>query len=162
MKNLIYFIAFAFVISCSSDDDAAPELALTDLTARGSVAEQTVAQAKKTIYGKWDIANSGRSYSSAKSNACAFDFIEFTDYAYVMALIVDGYSVVAFGTYDMNEDASGNVSSVDLNFNLGTLEVTIATLTNIVVVANGDNLYATFSVELNIPDEADFDACNAL
>jgi len=34
-----------------------------------------------------------------------------------MALIVDGYSVVAFGTYDMNEDASGNVSSVDLNFN---------------------------------------------
>ncbi len=162
MKNLIYFIAFAFVISCSSDDDAAPELALTDLTARGSVAEQTVAQAKKTIYGKWDIANSGRSYSSAKSNACAFDFIEFTDYAYVMALIVDGYSVVAFGTYDMNEDASGNVSSVDLNFNLGTLEVTIATLTNIVVVANGDNLSATFSVELNIPDEADFDACNAL
>ena len=172
MKNLIYFIAFAFVISCSSDDDAAPELALTDLTARGSVAEQTVAQAKKTIYGKWDIANSGygkwdiansgRSYSSAKSNACAFDFIEFTDYAYVMALIVDGYRVVAFGTYDMNEDTSGNVSSVDLNFNLGTLEVTIATLTNIVVVANGDNLSATFSVELNIPDEADFDACNAL
>ena len=99
MKNLIYFIAFAFVISCSSDDDAAPELALTDLTARGSVAEQTVAQAKKTIYGKWDIANSGKSYSSAKSNACAFDFIEFTDDAYVMALIVDGYSVVAFGTY---------------------------------------------------------------
>ena len=52
--------------------------------------------------------------------------------------------------------------SFDLNFNLGTLEVTIATLTNIVVVANGDNLSATFSVELNIPDEADFDACNVL
>jgi len=79
-----------------------------------------------------------------------------------MALIVDGDRKVTFGTYDMNEDASGNVSSVDLNFNLGTSEVTIATLTNIVVVAIGDNLYATFSVELNIPDEADFDACNAL
>ena len=79
-----------------------------------------------------------------------------------MALIVDGDRKVTFGTYDMNEDASGNVTSVDLNFNLGTSEVTIATLTNIVVVAIGDNLYATFSVELNIPDEADFDACNAL
>ena len=39
MKNLIYFIAFAFVISFSSDEDAAPELALTDLTATFSVAE---------------------------------------------------------------------------------------------------------------------------
>jgi len=57
-----------------------------------------------------------------------------------MALIVDGDREVAFGTYDMNEDASGNVTSVDLNFNIGTTEVTIATLTNIVVVANGDNL----------------------
>tara|TARA_B110000971_G_scaffold58162_1_gene59318 strand:- start:276 stop:395 length:120 start_codon:yes stop_codon:yes gene_type:complete len=39
MKNLLYFNAFSFVISCSSDDDAAPELALTDLIASGSVAE---------------------------------------------------------------------------------------------------------------------------
>ena len=169
MNKLFYSVAIIFVIACSSDNEGldphliAPELAITELIAIGSVAEQTIAQAKKTIYGKWDIVNSGRSYSNTtKSNACAFDFIEFTDDAYLMALIVDGDRKVTFGTYDMNEDASGNVTSVDLNFNLGTTEVTIATLTNIVVVANGDNLSATFSIELNIPDEADFDACNAL
>ena len=126
MNKLFHSVAIIFFIACSSDNEGldphliAPELAITELTATGSVAEQTVAQAKKTIYGKWDIVNSSRSYSTTKSNACAFDFIEFTDDAYLMALIVDGDREVAFGTYDMNEDASGNVTSVDLNFNLGT------------------------------------------
>jgi len=62
----------------------------------------------------------------------------------------------------LNEDAAGNVSSVELKFNLGASDITIATLTNIVVVESNDDLSATFDVVLSIPEEADFDASNTL
>jgi len=62
----------------------------------------------------------------------------------------------------LNEDTAGNVSSVELKFNLGASDITIATLTNIVVVESNDDLSATFDVVLSIPEEADFDACNTL
>ena len=62
----------------------------------------------------------------------------------------------------MNEDTAGNVSSVELKFNLGASDITIATLTNIVVVESNDDLSAVLDVVLSIPEEADFDACNTL
>ena len=79
-----------------------------------------------------------------------------------MALVIDNETVTAFGDYVLNEDTSGNVSSVDLFFNLGTSEIKIATLTDIVVVEEGNNLSATFNIELSIPEESDFDVCNSI
>ena len=46
-----------------------------------------------------------------------------------MALVIDNEKVTAFGDYVLNEDASGNVSSVDLFFNLGCKIRTIWLLT---------------------------------
>jgi hypothetical protein len=49
MNKLFYSVAIIFVIACSSDNEGldphliAPELAITELSATGSVAEQTVA-----------------------------------------------------------------------------------------------------------------------
>jgi hypothetical protein len=79
-----------------------------------------------------------------------------------MSLLVDGETISIFGAYVLNEDAAGNVSSVELKFNLGNSDLTIATLTNIVVVETDDDLSATFDVVLSIPEEADFEACNTL
>ena len=154
-------------VACGNDDDSvidvvAAEAAITALAATGTVAQQTPAEANKTIYGKWDLSNSSKSIAASKSNACAFDYIEFNDEDYIMSLVIEGETITAFGAYVLNEDAAGNVSSVELKFNLGASDITIATLTNIVVVEIDDDLSATFDVVLSIPEEADFDACNTL
>lgn len=170
MKKVLYFTALMLFIACGSDDDSAAdevvivveEGAITALAATGTVAQQTPAEAKKTIYGKWDLSNSSKSFAASKSNACAFDYLEFNDEDYIMSLLVDGETISVFGAYVLNEDAAGNVSSVELKFNLGTSDLTIATLTNIVVVETDDDLSATFDVVLSIPEEADFEACNTI
>ena len=168
MKKIFYLFILVTFFACSSDDPISEavietvENVITDLAATGSVSQQTPVEAKKTIYGKWNFPNSGKTSTLSKSRSCAFDFIEFTDESYIMALILEGEKITAFGSYVMNEDSSGNVSSVSLNFNLGTSEITIATLTNIVVVQNGENLSATFTVDLSIPDDASFAACNSI
>ena len=167
MKKLLYLAAIMLFVACGNDDDSVIDAVadvgtITALAATGTVAQQTPAEAKKTIYGKWDLSNSSKSIAASKSNACAFDYIEFNDEDYIMSLVIDDETITVFGAYVLNEDAAGNVSSVELKFNLGASDITIATLTNIVVVESGDDLSATFNVELSIPEEADFDACNSL
>ena len=167
MKKLLFFAAITLFVACGNDDvtvieAVVEEAAITALAATGSVAQQTPAEAKKTIYGKWDLSNSSKSIAASKSNACAFDYIEFNDEDYIMSLLVDGETITTFGAYVLNEDAAGNVSSVELKFNLGASDITIATLTNIVVVESEDDLSATFDVVLSIPAEAEFEACNTL
>ena len=164
MKKLLYLSAIMLFVACGNDDDSTTDVSsITALAATGNVAQQTPAEAKKTIYGKWDLSNSSKSIDASKSNACAFNYIEFNDEDYIMSLVDEGdETVTAFGPYVLNEDAAGNVSSVELKFNLGASDITIATLTNIVVVESDDDLSATFDVVLSIPEEADFDACNTL
>ena len=167
MKKFLFFAAITLFVACGNDDDTVieavvEEAAITALAAIGSVAQQTPAEAKKTIYGKWDLSNSSKSIAASKSNACAFDYIEFNDEDYIMSLTVNRKTITTFGSYVLNEDAAGNVSSVELKFNLGASDITIATLTNIVVVESEDDLSATFDVVLSIPAEAEFEACNTL
>ena len=167
MKKILYFTAIMLFVACGNDDDpitdvVVAESTITALSATGTVAQQTPAEAKKTIYGKWNLSNSSKSIAASKSNACAFDYIEFNDEDYIMSLVIEDETITAFGAYVLNEDAAGNVSSVELKFNLGASDITIATLTNIVVVESNDDLSATFDVVLSIPEEADFDACNTL
>ena len=168
MKKILYFTAIMLFVACGNDDDpittdvVVAESTITALSATGTVAQQTPAEAKKTIYGKWNLSNSSKSIAASKSNACAFDYIEFNDEDYIMSLVIEDETITAFGAYVLNEDAAGNVSSVELKFNLGASDITIATLTNIVVVESEDDLSATFDVVLSIPAEAEFEACNTL
>ena len=122
------------------------------LDATGSVADMSTAQAKKTIYGKWDIGGASSSKSSTR-NGCSFQYIEFTENKYFMA-INDAYSETktVFGPYAMKENTEGKVISVDLMFDAGDSDITIAVLTNIVVIKdNDDELSATFDVVLTLP-----------
>ena len=165
-----------------------PEIDFTDLNASGDLSEQTSEQAKKTIYGKWDFGNSSKSSGFGEKNnqainsifgkryvrnnsksselgknlTCAFNFIEFNDDTYLMAIESDGYSEYLSGDYVINENSDSKVTSVDLKFNLGLEEITIATLTDIIVVETGSKLDATFKISLNIPEDADFASCNSL
>ncbi len=55
--------------------------ALTNIFASEDVSKQSAEQAKKTIFGKWNLGNSNssnRSYSAQRSE-CIFNYIEFTD-----------------------------------------------------------------------------------
>ena len=165
-----------------------PEIDFTDLNASGDLSEQTSEQAKKTIYGKWDFGNSSKSSGFGEKNnqatnsifgkryvrnnsksselgknlTCAFNFIEFNDDTYLMAIESDSYSEYLSGDYVINENSDSKVTSVDLKFNLGLEEITIATLTDIIVVETGSKLDATFKISLNIPEDADFASCNSL
>jgi hypothetical protein len=165
-----------------------PEIDFTDLNASGDLSEQTSEQAKKTIYGKWDFGNSSKSSGLGEKNnqatnsifgkrhvrnnsksselgknlTCAFNFIEFNDDTYLMAIESDGYSEYLPGDYVINENSDSKVTSVDLKFNLGLEEITIATLTDIIVVETDSKLDATFEISLNIPEDADFATCNSL
>ena len=165
-----------------------PKIDFTDLNASGDLSEQTSEQAKKTIYGKWDFGNSSKSSGFGEKNnqainsifgkryvrnnsksselgknlTCAFNFIEFNDDTYLMAIESDGYSEYLSGDYVINENSDSKVTSVDLKFNLGLEEITIASLTDIIVVETGSKLDATFKISLNIPEDADFASCNSL
>lgn len=165
-----------------------PKIDFTDLNASGDLSEQTSEQAKKTIYGKWDFGNSSKSSGFGEKNnqatnsifgkryvrnnsksselgknlTCAFNFIEFNDDTYLMAIESDSYSEYLSGDYVINENSDSKVTSVDLKFNLGLEEITIASLTDIIVVETGSKLDATFKISLNIPEDADFASCNSL
>ena len=183
MKKTLFIFLSLIIFSCGKDDELA-----FDLNASGDLSEQTIEQAKKTIYGKWDFGNSSKSSGLGKKNSqvtnsifgkryarnnskssgqgknlsCAFDFIEFNDNTYIMAIISDDRTEYLSGDYVINENSDKKVTSVDLKLKLSLEEITIATLTDIIVVKTGSNLDATFNISLNFPDDADFASCNSL
>jgi hypothetical protein len=182
MKKILFIFLSLIVFSCGKDE------LVFDLNASGDLSEQTIEQAKKTIYGKWDFGNSSKASRSGKKNSpvtnsifgkryvrnnskssgqgknlsCAFNFIEFNDNTYIMAIISDGRTEYLSGDYVINENSDKKVTSVDLKLKLGLEEITIATLTDIIVVKTGSNLDATWNISLNFPDDADFASCNSL
>ena len=79
-----------------------------------------------------------------------------------MAIISDDRTEYLSGDYVINENSDKKVTSVDLKLKLSLEEITIATLTDIIVVKTGSNLDATFNISLNFPDDADFASCNSL
>lgn len=121
---------------------------VVNLGATGTVAEQTPEQAQQTIYGKWDIGS-----SSAKGANCTFDFFEFSDENYILSINTPDGKAQVFGTYAINETASGTVENVTLLWNDAGTERVIATLTNIVVEEETDStLTATFDITLQLPE----------
>ena len=126
------------------------------IDATGTVSDQTAAQAKQTIYGRWNVSG-----ATAKSYACVFKFIEFTETNYLMSIkTAGGYDGTVFGKYVLQEDANGKVTSVDLLFDTGATDVTVAILTNIVVTDTGGGSFsATFDVVLTLP--SDYAECDS-
>ena len=124
------------------------------LDAVGTVASQSAAQARQTIYGKWDIGAASSKLFTTKRGACSFDFIEFMDDKYILSINLpeDGETGRLFGTYVLNEDTEGNVTSVDLMYDIGASDMRVARLTNIVVTESADVLNASFDVELTLPE----------
>ena len=124
------------------------------LDAVGTVASQSAAQARQTIYGKWDIGAASSKLFTTKRGACSFDFIEFMDDNYILSINLpeDGETGRLFGTYVLNEDTEGNVTSVDLMYDIGASDMRVARLTNIVVTESADVLNASFDVELTLPE----------
>lgn len=124
------------------------------LGATGSVASQSAVQAKQTIYGKWNVGGAAAKQFNTKRGTCSFDFIEFMDDTYILSINLpeEGETGRLFGNFVLNEDADGNVTSVDLMFDAGTTEIRVARLTNIVVTESADVLSAAFDVELTLPE----------
>ena len=164
MKKLLYLFTIMLVVACSSNDDpitAAPtnNNGITELNATGTVSEQTPAEAKITIYGKWDFSGNQR----LMTNTCTFNFLEFMDEIYIMSFIVNGDTETFSGTYVLNEDSDGTVSSVDLKLDIEGVLSTIATLTDVVVTETDDTISATFNIVLNIPTNFEnYEICNGL
>ncbi len=165
MKKLLYVFSIILVVACGSDDPVTPPTVEVPtntvfvLNATGTVAEKSPEEAKKIIYGKWDLSEAQR----LMANSCAFNFIEFTDDVYVMSFIVSGVNESISGAYVLNEDADGTVSSVDLKVDMEGEELTVATLTDIVVTETNGTLSATFNIVLNIPEGyEDYEICNGL
>ena len=126
--------------------------ATVPLDATGTIADMSAAQAKQTIYGKWDIGGASSSKSSTR-NGCSFQYIEFTETKYFMSILdAEQETKTVFGPFAMKENTEGKVISVDLMFDAGDSDITIAVLTNIVVIKdNDDELSATFDVVLTLP-----------
>ena len=176
-SNITYDAIFEFI-----------EVDFTNLNATGDLSEQSPERAKKTIYGKWNFGNSSETSKSIEKDnqpirsifnkrdyrkkykskglsqklTCSFNFIEFLEDSYIMAIESDGYSEYLSGDFIINENSEGKVSTVDLKYNLGSESIIIATLSNIIVVETDSKLDATFEILLNIPADADFVSCNSL
>ena len=114
-------------------------------TSVGNVADQTPTQAKKTIYGRWNIGGASKS-------SCSYDFLEWNDDTYILSLNTPDGTATVFGPYALNEAADGTVESVDLDFDAGTSIVQIARITNIVVTETDETINATFDIELTLPE----------
>ena len=122
-----------------------------NLSATGTISEQTPEQAQQILYGRWNIGST----NTAKSlfSGCSFDFIEFSGDNYIMSInLPEGDKGTLFGDYILNESADDNVESVDLMFNINDTTIRVARLTNIVVTENGDDINATFDVNLTLPE----------
>lgn len=126
-----------------------------NLEATGTLSEQTPSQARQTIYGRWDIGGIGAAKSaSADRNGCSFEFIEFLDDSYLLVIALPEDEVgVLFGNYVLNENADGEVTSVDLMFDAGEITARVARLTNVVVTETAGELSASFDVELTLPED---------
>lgn len=126
-----------------------------NLEATGTLSEQTPSQARQTIYGRWNIGGIGAAKSaSASRNGCSFEFIEFLDDSYLLVISLPEDEVgVLFGDYVLNENADGDVTSVDLMFDAGDINVRVARLTNVVVTETAGELNASFDVELTLPED---------
>ena len=114
MKKIFLASIILFFLGCNKDsDEQASEhsetsevvSAITEVNATGKVSEQNAEQAKKTIFGKWNLNPSINSSKTGKKiDGCSYNFIEFTENDYLLNIsapgsIETGGIVVIYGNY---------------------------------------------------------------
>ena len=132
------------------------------MDATGTVADQTPAESKKTINGKWSFQNSSaKTVVSTKGQNCSLNYIEFTDSMYGISINTPDGLEAAFGQYTSVE-TNVTISAVELYVNVVGNNHLIATLTNIVVIEAANELNATFDVVFNIPEDCEWSCGSSL
>ena len=146
MKKITYLLIVLFAIACSSSDDSSSEItdprmassAITNIYATGKVSEQTAEQAKKTIFGKWNLGSSSNSSKTAREvTDCTFNSIEFTEYDYNLninapGMLDTGGIALIYGNFELIEEEE-KVTKIILKTNTESGEQNIAVVTKIEV-----------------------------
>ena len=175
MKKISLFLIALIVISCSksSNDDSSAEItdprmassAITNIYATGKVSEQTAEQAKKTIFGKWNLGSSSNSSKSARETTdCTFNSVEFTEYDYNLninapGMIETGGIAVIYGNYELVEEGE-KVTKVILKTITASGEQNIAEVTNIEVIETDGQLDISFKFDFIVNLESIGIPCN--
>ena len=150
MKKISLLLIALTVISCSksSNDDSSAEItdprmassAITNIYATGKVSEQTAVQAKKIIFGKWNLGSSGGNSSkyAREVTDCTFNSVEFTENDYNLninapGMIETGGIAVIYGNYEIVEEGE-KVTKVILKTNTAAGEQNIAEVTNLSLI----------------------------
>ena len=174
MKKIILpILIFSLFLSCSKDDNSSSyesrmkDSAITNIFATGKVSEQSASEAKKTIFGKWNVGAEKNNSTSRSTTECIFNYIEFTDSSYIMSLSIstddsgDPESGSIFGNYNLVE-VDGLVTEVELFFSVSGTDIKIASLTNIEVIETATELDATFDIDFIVDFEEIEIVCNDL
>ena len=162
MKKISFLLIALAVISCSksSNNDSSAEItdprmassAITNIYATGKVSEQTAEQAKKTIFGKWNLGSSSNSSKSAREiTDCTFNFVEFTEYDYNLTInapgmIDTGGIAIIYGNYELVEEGE-KVTKVILKTLTESGEQNIAEVTDIEVTETDGQLDISFKFD---------------
>ena len=155
MKKKFFASIILLFLCCNKDSDdqsvtAEVVSAITDVNATGKVSEQNAEQAKKIIFGKWNLNSSSNSSKTGKKiDGCSYNFIEFTDNDYLLNIsapgsIETGGIVVIYGNYELIEVDEKVTKVILKTFYEGT-EIDIAEITDIEVIETGGQLDISFS-----------------
>jgi hypothetical protein len=175
MKKITLLFVMLYTISCSksSNDDSSaeitdPRMASSDITniyATGKVSEQTAEQAKKIIFGKWNLGSSSNSSKGAREiTDCTFSSIEFTEYDYNLTINAPGMAetggiAIIYGEFELVEEGE-KVTKVILKKITETGEQNIAEVTNIEVVETNGQLDISFKFDFIVNLESIGIPCN--
>ena len=175
MRKISLLLIALTVLSCSksSNDDSSAEItdprmassAITNIYATGKVSEQTAEQAKKTIFGKWNLGSSSNSSKSAREiTDCTFNSVEFTEYDYNLninapGMIDSGGIAVIYGNYELVEEGE-KVTKVILKTITESGEQNIAEVTDIEVIETDGQLDISFKFDFIVNLESIGIPCN--
>ena len=173
MKKITYLLIVLFAIACSSSDDSSSDItdprmassAITNIYATGKVSEQTAEQAKKTIFGKWNLGSSSNSSKTAREvTDCTFNSIEFTEYDYNLninapGMLDTGGIALIYGNFELIEEEE-KVTKIILKTNTESGEQNIAEVTNIEVVETNGQLDISFKFDFIVNLESIGIPCN--
>jgi len=175
MKKITLLFVLLYTISCSksSNDDSSAEItdprmassAITNIYATGKVSEQTAEQAKKTIFGKWNLGSSSNSSKGAREvTDCTFSSIEFTEYDYNLTINAPGMAetggiAIIYGDFELVEEGE-KVTKIILKTITETGEQNIAEVTDIEVIETNGQLDISFKFDFIVNLESIGIPCN--
>ena len=173
MKKITYLLIVLFAIACSSSDDSSSDItdprmassAITNIYATGKVSEQTAEQAKKTIFGKWNLGSSSNSSKTSREvTDCTFNSIEFTEYDYNLninapGMLDTGGIALIYGNFELIEEEE-KVTKIILKTNTESGEQNIAEVTNIEVIETNGQLDISFKFDFIVNLESIGIPCN--